>query len=129
MPNFFIVSTTDDHAPHLMLSQRSYAETLEAIKHFEKIGYRHYYVFAVKALPPNHYYRNVAQLALEAHIKPNDMPGYYTHALGHEFDNLPQQQALDELQRTLDYLDKKRIQIEGRAVTEEQQPKEVTTGT
>jgi hypothetical protein len=119
MPNYFIVSTTDDHAPYLMLSQKDYNQTMEGIKHFEKMGYRHYYVFAVKPLPPNHYYPGVTQLVLEAHVKPDDMPGYYTHSLGHELDLLPQEQALAELQRALDYLDRKRVQIEGRAVQTE----------
>lgn len=120
MPNFFIVSTTDDHAPHLMLSQKSFQETLTDIKtKFEKLGYRHFYVFSVKALPSNHYYPGVAQLALEAHIKPDDMPNYYTLSLGHELDLLPQEQALDELQKAIDYLHKKQLQIEGRVVTPE----------
>jgi hypothetical protein len=116
VPNYFIVSTTDDKAPYLLLSQGTYNDTIERTKHFEKLGYRHYYVFAVKALPPNHYYPNCTQLALEAHIKPDDIPGYYTYSLGHELDNLPQDQALTELERAVDYLCKKRHQIEGRTV-------------
>lgn len=118
MPNYFIVSTTEDRNPNLFLSQSDYVNTLAKIRGFEKFGYRHYFVFSLKGLPMMLSFPNVTPLALEAHIKPDDMPEYYRYGLGQEIESLPQEQALEELQKALDYLDKVRVRIEGRTQTQ-----------
>jgi len=133
MPNFFIIGTHEDHAPLLAVSQGTHEQALERITRFERgqgrVGYQHFYVYAVQALPPTYNYPEVGLLLLTDHIKPENIAQYYHLALGHELDNMPQEQALNQLQSALDYLDKKRIQIEGRAVLEASKGTEVPTQT
>jgi hypothetical protein len=113
MPNFFTVSTYDDHTPVLTLAQKEYSETRQLVDRFGP-GYFHF-IHSVEALPPNRHFPDVIQLKLCAVVRPHNLIEHCKTALGDALDRGPIEQALVELQECVDYLDRKRIQLEGRA--------------
>jgi hypothetical protein len=112
VPNFFIVSTHDDIAPILTLSQKPYEETKRAVDKFTNVYF--HFIHSVEALPPNTRFPDVVQLKLCAVVRPFDLIEHCRTALGDALDRGPIEQALVELQTCVDYLDKKRVQLEGR---------------
>jgi len=118
MPNHLIVSTKSE-TPKLYLAQIDLPQILSTLRGWTDTNSHNAYVYAMRKVggfgsqlisaPLDH-----TELALEAIVKPHNHVDSLMYTWGLEMDDIPYEQAQEKLQAMLDFVDRKRIQIEAR---------------
>lgn len=125
MSTFFVVSTPSE-TPKLFISQRPLEEIERSCQNWAYSHVHRSFIYELRVLPdnpsaPNGQPKGCASLALTARIEPDNAAEHYRTCLGLAIDKLPPNQALEEIQRTVDYLEKRKVDFEPTAAV-------VTTG-
>jgi hypothetical protein len=105
LPTYFIIGTKIEK-PKLYISQQSLEIVMESLRNYCHIPLR-FSVFGLStsAGGVNDYSpSNCALLEPVAHLEPDNSFQYYINIAANEIDKLPAEQACEELQKALDFL-------------------------
>lgn len=114
MPNYFVVVGESDVCPHLYISQQPLHEVFRALRSFPYSHVKTSYVFELRVIPNVGSYdpSGCSNLALVGRIDPSDRSENYRVSLGGVIEDMPYDQAMIELQRARDHLDKVQARVE-----------------
>jgi len=98
----------------MYISQQELGATIESLRNYVYFPMR-FSIFGLsvsKGTVNDYSPRDCFLLEPQGHVEPTDSVQAYTNMVGNEIDQLPDNQALEELTKTIDYLNEKRRRLE-----------------